>query len=90
MTAVPDVKWFLLGPEDEFAILASDGLWDVIQNKEAVELVQNHLRLSDWQKRNRARLAVIAKEAADLLVNTAVKKLSMDNITALVLLFPWH
>ena len=45
MSAEPEVTWFQLKPrQDEFAILASDGLWDVLVNNEAVEIVKasNH------------------------------------------------
>lgn len=40
VSAEPEVTWFSLNPHDEFAILASDGLWDVILNNEAVEIVK--------------------------------------------------
>ena len=39
MTAQPEVTHFQLSPEDEFVILASDGLWDKLSNEDAVGLV---------------------------------------------------
>ena len=52
--------------------------------------MQESLSQSKWTTEIRAKLDVIAKQAADLLVTRATAKGSMDNITALVLLFPWH
>ena len=53
-------------------------------------MMQESLSQSKWTTETRAKLDVIAKQAADLLVTRATAKGSMDNITALVLLFPWH
>ena len=39
----------LLGSNDEFVILASDGLWDVMSNQETVDFV--HERLSDLSRK---------------------------------------
>jgi hypothetical protein len=52
--------------------------------------MQENLSLSRWKTESKARLDVIAKQAADVLVQRAIVKKSMDNITALVLLFQWH
>jgi serine/threonine protein phosphatase PrpC len=35
VTAVPDVRHLALAPGDEFALLACDGIWDVLSNQEA-------------------------------------------------------
>jgi hypothetical protein len=41
VSAEPDVSRLQLMPlQDEFVILASDGLWDVISSKEACEIVK--------------------------------------------------
>ena len=39
VTAQPEKTHFRLSPEDEFVILASDGLWDKLSNEDAVGLV---------------------------------------------------
>ncbi len=53
--------------------------------------MQETLAQSGWKSEStRSRLTAIAKQAADMLVEKAVAKRSMDNITALVLLFQWH
>jgi len=69
VTAHPDVYEFDLSSEDELVVLASDGLWDVISNQEAVDiaLAQSDLGL-----------------ACDALVAEAMARGSNDNISALI------
>lgn len=40
-TAEVDIKKFTLEDKDQFIILASDGLWDVMTSEEAVQFVHN-------------------------------------------------
>jgi len=62
---------FAINPEtDSFLIVASDGLWDVIQPQQAMDLVK-HMNNS--------------KDMAECLVQTALKSyLCEDNITVIV------
>ncbi|KAJ3677595.1 hypothetical protein LUZ60_003319 [Juncus effusus] len=41
LISVPMVSYRQLTPKDQFVILATDGVWDVLSNKEAVEIVGN-------------------------------------------------
>lgn len=52
-----------------FLILGCDGIWDVISDQEAVELIQD---IND------------CKEASQLLVEKAIERGSMDNVTCIV------
>jgi hypothetical protein len=45
LTAEPDVTVRVLSRDDEFMILASDGLWDVFNSQNAVELARESLRM---------------------------------------------
>jgi protein phosphatase 2C family protein 2/3 len=71
-----EMKEVELRPEDEFIILACDGLWDVFSNKDAVDFVKVSMDAhNDPQK------------AASDLVNEAINLGSMDNVTVLLVFF---
>lgn len=61
-----------LTSDDEYLVMASDGLWDVLSNKEVFDICRYH--------RNECNSQVIAED----LVSTALRKGSMDNVTCLV------
>ncbi|VVT49463.1 uncharacterized protein SAPINGB_P002282 [Magnusiomyces paraingens] len=60
----------VLGPTDEFIIVACDGLWDVCTDQQAVDL---------------ARDIMDPKEAARTLVRHAIEAYSSDNVTCMVI-----
>lgn len=70
VTAEPEVVEFALTPEDQFIIMATDGVWDVMSDAEAVGLV--HDTVKDPQM------------SAKRLVTEALSRGSRDNATALV------
>jgi len=61
-----------LKDSDEFLILACDGLWDVLKDQEAVDLV---------------RKETSAQKASEILVKHALDNYSQDNVTVLVVRF---
>jgi len=61
--------------EDEFLILACDGLWDVITDQGAIELVRD---IED------------AQEASQVLLKHALDNHTTDNVTAIVIRFKHH
>lgn len=76
--AIPEYKEINLNSDNHFLILASDGLWDVIKNEEAVEMVNKALK-------DKMGLNDIAK----MLQDAAMQKRSKDNITVCVVKFDW-
>lgn len=70
VTAEPEVTEFQLQPDDTFLILASDGLWDVLSNYDAVGLVHDTVKQPTM--------------CAQRLVTEALTRGSKDNITAVV------
>lgn len=66
----PDITETILGPQHDFVILASDGLWDVVDNAYACELVRTTVRVADM--------------AAKRLALKAIELGSDDNISVIV------
>lgn len=60
--STPDVHSLLLTEEDEFLILACDGVWDVLSNQQAVSYV--HRRLLTHRDVQRAAIELIDKVLA--------------------------
>ncbi|KAI8561915.1 hypothetical protein RHMOL_Rhmol04G0379300 [Rhododendron molle] len=76
LTAEPDVEQISLTEDDEFLIVACDGIWDVMPNEEAVSLVRRELRRHDDPN-----------QCAITLVNEALRLNASDNLTAIVVCF---
>jgi len=72
VVAEPEIQEEFICDDVEFLVLASDGLWDVVSNQDAVTMVQH---IQD------------AEEAAKRLTEEAYKKGSADNITCVVIRF---
>lgn len=68
-------------PEDELLLLASDGLWDVLSNQEAISLAKRCLRRARQRGASRQSAARIA---ATVLTRAAVDRGSRDNVTVVV------
>mmetsp|Transcript_29364 Transcript_29364/g.53886 ORF Transcript_29364/g.53886 Transcript_29364/m.53886 type:complete len:522 (-) Transcript_29364:1698-3263(-) len=81
ITAQPDVKIIRLVEEDEFFILACDGVWDVLTNQKAVDFVAARL--------NRGLSPVeVSKELLDFCLAKSpqdARGVGCDNMTAVVI-----
>eukprot|EP00887_Chlorella_sp_A99_P005128 scaffold25.g5128.t1 len=80
--ATPDIEQLRLEEGDEFAILACDGIWDVLSNQEAVDFVRRRLR-------GDAPLQRICEELCDYCLAPDLKGLcrGADNMSVIVVLF---
>lgn len=82
LTATPEITCHRLTDQDEFLILASDGLWDVLSSQDAVDQVLvGHIGTLSGKNDVNKELCV---RGANHLTNTAYKAGSMDNITTMV------
>ncbi|GFZ21646.1 protein phosphatase 2C family protein [Actinidia rufa] len=72
----PEIHQTLLTEDDEFLIVACDGIWDVMSNEDAVRLVRRALRRHNDPHR-----------CAGELVNEALRLNTSDNLTAIVVCF---
>lgn len=76
LIAEPELKLITLTKEDEFLIIGSDGIWDVFRNQNAVDFVRRRLQEHNDVKR-------CCKE----MVEEAMKRGAMDNLTVVVVCF---
>ena len=73
LIATPDVKLHKIDVSDEFIIIASDGLWDVMSNQQAVNYVRNQIA-------GGIPLGTISKN----VVSKAIALGSVDNTSAVI------
>ncbi|KAL6525597.1 hypothetical protein OROHE_015904 [Orobanche hederae] len=70
VTAEPEITEILLSVEDEYIVMASDGLWDVVSNADVVNIIRDTVKEAGMCSK---RLATVAVERG-----------SKDNITVIV------
>jgi len=75
VTSEPDVRTHSLKEGDDYLVLGTDGLWDVVKPQEAISLTSEYLNCTP------PRLQDAARGLTDLAFNRG----SLDNITALVI-----
>ena len=82
VTNKPDIYRHKIRKNDKFMVLACDGLWDVLDNQEVVNIV-----LSEYYDINTGKKLNVKKNIAKQLAETAIQKGSTDNVTVLVVFF---
>ena len=76
-------------PFHEFALIASDGLWEVFTAQEAVNFLRGWLLSSDPKNpgvKSRTMTNGIVNDACEQLVNAALARGSTDNISAVMIM----
>ncbi|OVA12904.1 Protein phosphatase 2C (PP2C)-like domain [Macleaya cordata] len=76
LSAEPELKLITLTKDDEFLIIASDGVWDVFTSQNAIDFARRRL-----QEHNNVKLC--CKE----MVEEAIKRRAMDNLTIVMVCF---
>ncbi len=79
VSADPTISTLTLSSDDRFMLVACDGLWDKVTYAEAVDIVA-------LQRRR----GMAPQEICDFLVQEALKRNSLDNITVLLVFFEWE
>lgn len=75
---IPDIFTIKIAPEDQFLILACDGLWDVISDQQAVDFVMGVRNIG----------ITSPDEIAQKLVSYALELGSADNLTVILIMLP--
>ncbi len=69
VTQMPQVYRYRIHPEDKYLVVACDGVWDVMDNQEVIDLLKSNMKKTN-----------LAKVIAD----KALEKGSTDNVTVIV------
>jgi serine/threonine protein phosphatase PrpC len=89
--AIPDVRIFTVDfNQDHFILLGSDGIWDVITDQAACEMVNHVVKSSNSPQKVKRLSASNHPQAAETLTKAAKQRGSSDDKTATVILFSWH
>ncbi|XP_026470944.1 LOW QUALITY PROTEIN: probable protein phosphatase CG10417 [Ctenocephalides felis] len=80
ITALPDVQHITLTNEDEFIILACDGIWNYLNSQETVDFVRSRYR-------DELKLSCVIEQLFDhcLAPNTMGDGTGCDNMTAIII-----
>lgn len=85
----PEINVYGRTKSDEFVVVASDGLWDVVSNNFVCEVVrsclQGHMRRHNMKEVHNHTIKSYAAEAAAILAELAMAKGSKDNISVIVI-----
>ncbi|ESN92230.1 hypothetical protein HELRODRAFT_116079 [Helobdella robusta] len=85
VTCLPDVKRCSLTPQDRFILIACDGLWKRFEDDSAIEFINKILNDDKIEGTDMKDVDCIKMElAANRLANEAVRRLSADNVTILL------
>nr|AAC36698.1 protein phosphatase-2C [Mesembryanthemum crystallinum] len=72
----PELRQIILTEDDEFLIIGCDGIWDVISSQQAVSIVRWGLKRHDDPE-----------QSAKDLVNEALRRHTIDNLTVIIVCF---
>jgi serine/threonine protein phosphatase PrpC len=83
ITAEPDIKSFRLNSEYEFVLLASDGVFDKMTNREVLQSAWNSVAESQAPNIHQQ-----CGKAVDAVLKASLLRRSLDNVTCVIVAFP--
>jgi serine/threonine protein phosphatase PrpC len=82
VTCVPDVVvHHREQDQDQFLVLACDGIWDVMSNEDVHDFVKNQVQMMNEDAQE---IDALLPEVGDALLDECLRKGSLDNMTAIV------
>lgn len=87
VTAEPEIRSELITPKTEFAILATDGLWDVMTPQVAVTFVRKKLTSPSPNSSSSSNRNQDLHKIAQELIHEAIDRGSVDNVSCIILAF---
>ncbi|XP_061504830.1 protein phosphatase 1G [Anopheles gambiae] len=83
ISALPDIEKITVGPEDDFMVLACDGIWNFMTSEQVVQFVQERINKPGM------KLSKICEELFDhcLAPHTRGDGTGCDNMTAIIVQF---
>ena len=95
VTHIPDNFNYQLKPDDEFIVMACDGVWDVLQNHDVVNFTRDHYHNNNvdlydiygkYPTQDIDQIHNIAKK----LATYAIASGSTDNVSVIIIFFKSH
>ncbi|KAG9152418.1 hypothetical protein Leryth_015822 [Lithospermum erythrorhizon] len=80
VTANPEIQSIELNNDDEFLILACDGIWDCMSNQEVVDFVREELKSNN-------KLSTICERVFDRCISPTSGGIGCDNMTMIIIQF---
>lgn len=76
VVATPEITSELVTPMTEFCVIASDGLWDVVDSQWVVNFIRRKIKVN-----------ISIEDICRGLADEAIEKGSIDNVSAVIIMF---
>lgn len=76
----PEIITYKINSHNKYILVASDGLWDVLNNSETMNIIKNEVKNNEFQESN-----LLMKVICHKLLKVARSNSSNDNITILLI-----
>jgi len=81
--AEPEIKAFKISKDYDFILLASDGIFDKLNNKEIVQLIYETIS----KMKGNPTINKQCMECVDAVIKTSLMRKSLDNVTVVMIAF---
>ena len=85
MSAFPDVTTRQRKPQDQFIMLACDGIWDCLTNQECCTNINEKLKKHKANKQESKMSTIVAEIFDEILAPNTDDGIGTDNMTAILI-----